>query len=112
MFHDARQLPTGTRLETELCIIGAGAAGITLALSLRDAGFRVLLLESGGLEFEESTQALYSGDNTGLANYDLDASRLRHSAGGSTNHWAQLVPAVGSPRISNPTTRRICVPGH
>src|ERR1019366_6955369 len=87
MFHDARQLSAGTKLETELCIIGAGAAGITLALSLRDAGFRVLLLESGGLEFEEATQALYAGDNTGLPNYDLDTSRLRFF-GGSTNHWA------------------------
>ena len=87
MFHDARQLSAGTKLETELCIIGAGAAGITLALSLREAGFRVLLLESGGLEFEEATQALYAGDNTGLPNYDLDTSRLRFF-GGSTNHWA------------------------
>ncbi len=86
-FQDARQLPSETKLETDLCVIGAGAAGITLALSLRDAGFRVLLLESGGLEYEEATQALYEGDNTGLPNYDLDASRLRFF-GGTTNHWA------------------------
>src|ERR1019366_438203 len=87
MFHDARQLSAGTKLETELCIIGAGAAGITLTLSLCDAGFRVLLLESGGLELEEATQALYAGGNTGLPNYDLDTSRLRFF-GGSTNPWA------------------------
>jgi choline dehydrogenase-like flavoprotein len=86
-FQDARQLSTGTTLETEICIIGAGAAGITLALSLRGAGFRVLLLESGGLESEEATQALYAGDNTGVANFDLDVSRLRFF-GGTTNHWA------------------------
>ncbi len=87
MFQDARQLPSGTTLETELCIIGAGAAGITLALSLRDAGFRVLLLESGGLELEEATQALYEGEDRGVPNNDLDVSRLRFF-GGTTNHWS------------------------
>ena len=87
MFRDARQFSAGTNLETEVCVIGAGAAGITLALSLRTAGFRVLLLESGGLEPEEATQALYEGANTGVPNYDLDVSRLRFF-GGTTNHWA------------------------
>ncbi len=87
MFRDARQLPAGTSLETDICIIGAGAAGITLALSLRDAGFRVLLLESGGLELEDATQALYQGENSGVPDFDPDVSRLRFF-GGSTNHWA------------------------
>lgn len=87
MFRDARRLSAGTTLETEICIVGAGAAGITLALSLRDAGFRVLLLESGGLELEAETQALYQGENRGVPDYDPDVSRLRFF-GGSTNHWA------------------------
>jgi choline dehydrogenase-like flavoprotein len=87
VFRDARQLPAGTRLETEICIVGAGAAGITLALDLRDAGFRVLLLESGGFEPEEQTQALYQGENRGVFDFDPDVSRLR-LFGGSTNHWA------------------------
>jgi choline dehydrogenase-like flavoprotein len=86
-FRDARQLSAGTSLETEVCIVGAGAAGITLALSLRDAGCRVLLLESGGLEPEDETQALYQGENRGVPDYDPDVSRLRFF-GGSTNHWA------------------------
>jgi choline dehydrogenase-like flavoprotein len=86
-FQDARRLPAQTTLETDLCIAGAGAAGITLALSLRDAGFRILLLESGGLEYEEATQALYQGENRGVPNYDLDVSRLR-LFGGTTNHWS------------------------
>lgn len=87
MFLDARQLPAGTGLETELCIVGAGAAGITLAHALRDAGFRVLLLESGGFELEPETQALYEGENRGVPDFDLDVCRLR-MFGGSTNHWA------------------------
>ena len=92
MFHDARNLPAGTVLEAEICIVGAGAAGISLAHSLRDAagrsgGFRVLLLESGDMELEEPTQALYQGELRGEAQLDLDASRLRYF-GGTTNHWA------------------------
>jgi len=87
MFRDARQLPAGTSLETDVCIVGGGAAGIALALSLRDAGFRVLLLESGGFEPEAATQALYRGENRGVPDDDPDVSRLRFF-GGSTNHWA------------------------
>jgi choline dehydrogenase-like flavoprotein len=87
MFRDARQLSAGTTLETDLCIVGAGAAGITLAMSSRDAGFRVLLLESGGFELEEATQALYQGEVRGVPDYDPDVSRLRFF-GGTTNHWS------------------------
>jgi choline dehydrogenase-like flavoprotein len=87
MFLDARQMSAGTSLETELCIVGAGAAGITLAWSLRGAGFRVLLLESGGLEPEDATQALYGGESRGVPDDDVDVTRLR-LFGGTTNHWS------------------------
>ncbi|MCC6717879.1 MAG: GMC family oxidoreductase [Acetobacteraceae bacterium] len=87
MFHDARTLPAGTTLAADLCIVGAGAAGITLAHALRGRGLRVLLLESGGMELEEATQALYQGEQRGVKMLDLDASRLRYF-GGTTNHWA------------------------
>ncbi len=87
MFRDARQLSAGTNLESDICIIGAGAAGITLALSLRAAGFRTLLVESGGLEPDDGTQALYEGDNRGVPDDDPAISRLRFF-GGATNHWA------------------------
>ncbi len=36
MFIDGRTLPQGTVIETDIAIIGAGAAGITLARELRD----------------------------------------------------------------------------
>ncbi len=61
MFLDTHELPHGQALEAQLCVVGAGAAGITLALELLDAGIDVLLLESGGLEFEKSSQSLYDG---------------------------------------------------
>jgi choline dehydrogenase-like flavoprotein len=87
MFIDARKVPQGTVIETDVCIVGAGAAGITLAREFIGAHFQVCLLESGGLEFDKDTQSLYQGINVGFPYYNLDALRLRYF-GGTTNHWA------------------------
>lgn len=73
-------------LETDVCIVGAGAAGITLARELIGAPFRVCLLESGGYEPDPATQALYRGEVEGPPHWTLDTARLRYF-GGTTNHW-------------------------
>jgi choline dehydrogenase-like flavoprotein len=86
MIVDARALPSGTVIETEVCIVGAGAAGISIARALKDASFRVTLLESGGMEFDRDTQDLYNGESIGQPFQDLTVSRLRFF-GGTTNHW-------------------------
>jgi choline dehydrogenase-like flavoprotein len=85
MLVDARTLPKNTVIETDVCIVGAGAAGITLAKEFIEQPFRVCLLESGGFEFEEKTQDLYSGENAGFP-IPLNIMRLRYF-GGSTGHW-------------------------
>ena len=85
MFIDGRTLPQGTVIETDIAIIGAGAAGITLARELRGSHRTVTLIESGGLEPDDATQALYEGVNEGV-DYPLAESRLRYF-GGTTNHW-------------------------
>ncbi len=89
MFIDARTLPKNQVIETDVCIVGAGAAGITLAREFIGQTFRVSLLESGGLEFAEETQSLYKGENIGLPYFPLDDCRLRFF-GGTTNHWEGL----------------------
>lgn len=71
---------------TQTCIIGTGAAGITIARSLLAAGQEVLLLESGGLDFEQATSALNAGFNVGQDYYDLEHARLRFF-GGTTAIW-------------------------
>lgn len=86
MFIDARTLPENTFIECDICIIGAGAAGITLARELIDQPLQVCLLESGGLEFDEVTQSLYAGENVGEPYYSLAEARARY-LGGSTNFW-------------------------
>ncbi|MEM9305013.1 MAG: GMC family oxidoreductase [Pseudomonadota bacterium] len=83
-FH--RAVEAGSDLEFDLCIAGAGAAGITLATALADSGLRICLLEGGGLE-PPGPDGLdpYRGEVTDRP-YPLPGSRLRYF-GGSTNHW-------------------------
>jgi len=86
-FIDARELPDGHTVETDVCIVGAGAAGLALAsaLSSGTGGARVLLVESGGFEHDDHTQYLHQGQVVGRE-YPLGISRLRYF-GGTTNHW-------------------------
>jgi choline dehydrogenase-like flavoprotein len=83
---DARRVDRDSVLDTDVCVIGAGAAGITLAREFIGSPFRVTLLESGGFGYELETQDLYTGPNKGLPYFPLDGVRLRYF-GGTTNHW-------------------------
>lgn len=85
MILDLNQLKSSKSLDTDICIVGAGAAGITLAKELANSGLSVCLLESGGFEYDEETQLLYEGTSTGI-DYDVLLTRLRYF-GGTTNHW-------------------------
>jgi len=59
---DGRTIENGTPLSCDICIVGAGAAGITLALELMRTGLSVLLLESGDRKPDAATQNLYDGE--------------------------------------------------
>ncbi len=87
MLIDIQELPENTLIESDICIVGGGAAGITLAREFIDQPYQVCLLESGGLDFEEATQSLYQGENMGVPYFPLKESRGRY-LGGSTNLWA------------------------
>ncbi len=85
-FTDAGSVPSGTTINIDVLIVGGGPAGITLALALAHKPVKMLMLESGGMDFEPATQALYAGTETGTPYLKLENSRLRY-LGGSTNHW-------------------------
>jgi choline dehydrogenase-like flavoprotein len=87
MFINARELPEGHVVEADLCIVGGGPAGITIARALADGPLSVCLLESGGPEEEEANQALAQGESVGRAYYSLDETRFR-VFGGASNRWA------------------------
>jgi len=82
---DLRRLPGASTLHADVCLIGAGAAGITIARELAASPLQICLVEGGGLDYEEASQALYAGENAGSP-VDFEAGRLRF-LGGSTNHW-------------------------
>ncbi len=78
------------RLEAEVAIVGAGAAGLTLARRLIEGGKSVLLIESGGVDYESVTAELNAGTNVGQEYYPLEDSRLRF-VGGTTAIWGGRV---------------------
>jgi choline dehydrogenase-like flavoprotein len=84
-FIDARRLDN-SRNQSDLCIVGAGAAGITLACELETTGLSIALLESGDIGFRHRPQLLYHGENVGLPNFATAKSRFR-TFGGSTTRW-------------------------
>lgn len=87
MFIDSRTLPEDSVIEADICIIGAGAAGITMAKEFSNSRLRVCVLESGDYEYDSETQGLYVGDDVGIPYFPLVACRLRFF-GGTTNHWS------------------------
>jgi choline dehydrogenase-like flavoprotein len=86
MLLDARSLSYGEELTCDVCVVGAGAAGITLARELAGKQVSVCVLEAGGLEYDPATQALYEGDVVGHGYFSLDSCRVR-IFGGTTTHW-------------------------
>ena len=102
---DVRRCIPERPLQTDLCIVGAGAAGIALAREFIGTGTSVIILESGGLRYSRRVQRLAAGDNIGLPSYALTHSRFR-AFGGSTIRWpAQCRPLDRIDFQSRPASR-------
>lgn len=86
MLIDLPDLDSDQTLICDVCIVGAGVAGQTLAMSLVEKGLDVLLCESGKRDFDPDIQKLAEGRNIGETYYDLEASRLR-LFGGTAAIW-------------------------
>ncbi len=86
MLVDSRTIEKDKEVEADVCIVGAGVAGVTLALELAGKPFRVCVVESGGLGPDNATQSLFWGENLGLPYYPLDTARAC-GFGGSGHRW-------------------------
>ncbi|MBN9487730.1 MAG: GMC family oxidoreductase [Alphaproteobacteria bacterium] len=87
-------------MQADICIVGAGVAGISIAREFIGRSEKVVLLEGGGLEFTKSLrnlptvlrrhflgeQALTRGRNAGEPYYPLRFTRVR-AFGGSSRAW-------------------------
>ncbi len=89
----------------DVCVIGSGPAGVTLARRLGARGLSVGLFEAGGMALSPDSQDLYQGTTVGQPYYPLEGTRLRFF-GGSSNHWGgwtrPLDPYDFEPKAHNP----------
>jgi choline dehydrogenase-like flavoprotein len=87
MIFSAREIPADTQVEADVCIIGAGAAGITLALELSGSKHDIIVLESGDYTDDGQSQTLLRGEiSDPTHHYPLQEARSR-LLGGTTAIW-------------------------
>ena len=86
MFRDSASIQTDATVDCDVCVVGTGPAGLSLALQFMQGGLRVALLESGGFEFEPEVEMLSSASVSGTVHGAWAADRLRYF-GGTSNHW-------------------------
>jgi choline dehydrogenase-like flavoprotein len=84
---DAKAVDNGAVLRADVCIVGGGAAGISLALSLANGPLDVVLLESGHLQEHEPTQKLYDGEVSDEKLHSPPDKYRQRRMGGSTTIW-------------------------
>jgi choline dehydrogenase-like flavoprotein len=84
---DAETIPSGTCLRADVCVVGGGAAGISLTLALSGQGLNVILLESGRVGEHAPTQALYAGEVSDERMHSPPDKYRQRRMGGSTTIW-------------------------
>ena len=87
MIVDAQELSSNETLRAQVCLVGGGVVGITMALELATAGVKVLVLEAGETRKTEASQNQYRGS---VVNQDLhgplETFRWRR-LGGTSGVW-------------------------
>ena len=85
--YDLDLLRDDEKLEVDLCIVGSGPAGLSIATELANLNIRVLLLEGGGLDEEPEYQTLYDIESIGRPR-QIDQSIIRSRGfGGTSRIW-------------------------
>ncbi len=74
-------------IRSNVAIVGAGPAGIVLALELAKSGIDVVLIESGNPKFSERIQALSDAGEIDLARHAPMADCTRRQLGGASVIW-------------------------
>ncbi|CAN5717603.1 GMC family oxidoreductase [soil metagenome] len=102
MLLPADENPPDDILSADVCIIGAGPAGMALARRLRKEALRLCILESGDLFPDDLSQKLNEGvieTPHSVRNYSTTSSRLR-GVGGTANAWNVQLTADEPPRLA------------
>jgi choline dehydrogenase-like flavoprotein len=83
---DLGALGDRSRFDVDVCIVGAGAAGLSIARELANRSIRVCLVEGGGLRGDRGAQALLQGESVGRPYFPLEQVRIS-GFGGTTSIW-------------------------
>jgi choline dehydrogenase-like flavoprotein len=89
---DGRSLSQGEILEADLCIVGGGPAGLTLASTFIGSGISVILVETGGEKQDKQTDALSGGASKSDKYAPLTMYRRRMLGGASVIWGGRCVP--------------------
>lgn len=93
MLKDAEGIQDGAEVDADVTVVGAGAAGIVLALELARAGKRVTLIESGGLQYSARVQALADTPHLDPMVHPPMSECTRRQVGGTSAIWGgRVVP--------------------
>lgn len=88
MLINAHKLHSTATISNQVCIVGAGAAGIALAIKLAQSNFDVLLIESGGLSESNRFDPLFDGGRVAAgSNHPPLILGRRRGIGGTTSVW-------------------------
>lgn len=87
MIKDANNYGANQVLDTDICIIGAGAAGIALATEFANTKTNVVLIESGGFSIEKKLQGLFDGEVAEGSRHPSANLYRRRAIGGTTTVW-------------------------
>jgi choline dehydrogenase-like flavoprotein len=92
MLTDLEQAEPGFTAASDVCVVGAGIAGLLLAERLASRGLKICILEAGGLELEDRSQKLYDAEMAETKHLGTTEGRFRAVGGSSTRWGGQLLP--------------------
>jgi len=102
VIHDLLAIEDSVQDSADVCVVGAGIAGLLLAARLRDRGLRVVVLESGPCEQTERTNSLNEVVHLGIPYRGAMHGRTRGLGGTSTIWGGALIPFLPEDMSARP----------
>ena len=89
---DLETLADVSSIETDLCIVGSGPAGASIAMEFAGSKVQVLIVEAGGVDETSADQSLYEVEKAGVI---CTTTAVRNRiVGGSSHTWSGRCAAL------------------